>query len=48
MGNRSYRGRRKVVEKFTMRQGLWILTVLGAVAMGTVFLYMLGFLHLDG
>ena len=39
---------RKVIEEFTNRQGLWILAVLSAFAMGTLLLYMLGYLHLDG
>jgi hypothetical protein len=49
MGKYSYgKGRRKVIEEFSNRQGLWILAVLGAFAMGTLLLYMLGYLHLDG
>ncbi len=49
MGKYSYRkGRRKVIEAFTNRQGLWILAVVTAFSMGTLVLYMLGYLHLDG
>jgi hypothetical protein len=48
MGKYSYgKGRRKVIEEFTNRQGLWILAVLSAFAIGTLLLYMLGYLHLD-
>jgi hypothetical protein len=36
MGKYRYgKGRRRVIEEFTHRQGLWILAVLGALAMGT-------------
>jgi hypothetical protein len=49
MGKYSYgKGRRKVIEEFTYWQGLWILAVLSALAMGTLLLYVLGYLHLDG
>ena len=49
MGNYCYgNGRRKVIEQFTNRQGLSILAVLSAFLMGTLLLYMLGYLHLDG
>jgi hypothetical protein len=49
MGKYCYgKGRRKVIEEFTNRQGLWILAVLSAFAIGTLLLYMLGYLHLDG
>jgi hypothetical protein len=42
------RGRRKVIEEFTNWQGLWLLAVLSAVAIGILLLYVLGYLHLDG
>jgi hypothetical protein len=49
MGKYCYgKGRRKVIEEFTNWQGLWVLAVLSAVATGTLLLYMLGYLHLDG
>jgi len=49
MGKYCYgKGRRKVIEEFTNWQGLWILAVLSALAMGTLLRYMLGYLHLDG
>jgi hypothetical protein len=49
MGKYCYgKGRRRVIEEFTSRQGLWILAAMSACAMGTVLLYMLGYLHLDG
>jgi hypothetical protein len=48
MGKYSYgKGRRKSVEKFTNWQGLWILAVLSAFAVGTLLLYVLGYLHFD-
>ena len=49
MGKYCYdKGRRKVIQQFTSRQGLWILVVFTAIAVGTLVLYMLGYLHLDG
>jgi hypothetical protein len=49
MGKYSYgRGRRRVIKQFTTLQGLWMLAVLSAFAMGTLVLYVLGYLHLDG
>jgi hypothetical protein len=49
MGKYCYgKGRRKVIEEFTNRQGLSILAVLSALAMGTLLLYILGYLDLDG
>jgi len=49
MGKYCYgKGRRRVIEEFTHRQGLWILAVLSSFAMGTLLLYVLGYLHLDG
>jgi hypothetical protein len=49
MGKYCYgKGRRRAIEEFTNRQGLWILVTMSACAMGTLLLYMLGYLHLDG
>jgi hypothetical protein len=49
MGKYCYgKGRRRVIEAFTHRHGLWILTVVTAISMGTLVLYMIGYLHLDG
>ena len=49
MGKYCYgKGRRRVIEEFTHWQDLWILAVLSALALGTVLLYVLGYLHLDG
>ncbi len=49
MGKYYYgRGRKRVIESFTNQQGLWILAVVVALSMGTLLLYMLGYLHLDG
>jgi hypothetical protein len=48
MGKYCYgRGRRKVTEEFTNRQGLWILVMVGAILIGTMLLYTLGYLHID-
>jgi hypothetical protein len=49
MGKYCYdKGRRKVIEAFTHRNGLWILAVVTALSMGTLVLYMMGYLRLDG
>ena len=49
MGKYCYgKGRRKVIQQFTNRQGFWILAVFSAIAGGTLVLYILGYLHLDG
>ncbi len=49
MGKYRYgKGRRKVIEAFTMRRGLWILAVVTALSMGTLVLYTIGYLHFDG
>jgi len=48
MGKYSYgKGRRKAIGKFTNRQGLWILAMVGAILIGTLLLYMLGYLRID-
>jgi len=49
MGKYCYgKGRKRVIGAFTNRQGLWILAVVIALSIGTLLLYMLGYLHLDG
>ncbi len=49
MGKYRYgKGRRKVIADFKNCQGLWILAMFSALAMVTVLLYLLGYLHLDG
>jgi hypothetical protein len=49
MGKYCYgKGRKRVVGEFTHWHGLWMLGVLSALAMGTLLLYVLGYLHLDG
>jgi hypothetical protein len=41
------RGRRKVVEKFTSRQGLWLLGTVAVIMMGLMLLILLGYLNVD-
>jgi hypothetical protein len=41
------RGRRKFAEKFTSRQGLWLLGILAAIMMAMMLLILLGYLNLD-
>jgi hypothetical protein len=41
------RGRRKYVEKFTSRQGLWLLGIVAVILMGMMFLVLLGYLNVD-
>jgi hypothetical protein len=49
MGKYCYgKGRRKVIEAFSNCEGLWILAVVAALSMGTLVLYLIGYLHLDG
>jgi hypothetical protein len=49
MGKYCYgKGRRKVVEAFTHRHVFWILAVVTAFSMGTLLLYMIGSLRIDG
>ncbi len=49
MGKYCYgKGRRKIIDAFTNRQGLWILAVVAALSMGTVVLYLIGYLHFNG
>jgi len=48
MGKYSYgKGRRRMTEAFSNRQGLWILAVVTSLSAATVLLYVLGYLHLD-
>jgi hypothetical protein len=42
------KGRRRAIEAFTNRQGFWILAMVTAFSMGTLLLYMIGYLCLDG
>jgi hypothetical protein len=41
------RGRRKYVEKFTSRQGLWLLGIVAVILMGMMLLDLLGYLNVD-
>jgi len=41
------RGRRKAVEKFTVRQGLWLLGLVGVILMGLMLLVLFGYLNAD-
>ena len=41
------RGRRRVVEKFTIREGLGILGILAVVLMGIMWLFLYGYLNAD-
>jgi hypothetical protein len=41
------RGRRKFVEKFTSRQGLWLLGIAAVMMMGMLLLILLGYLNVD-
>jgi hypothetical protein len=41
------RGRRKAVEKFTVRQGLWMLGLVGVILMGLMLLVLFGYLNAD-
>jgi hypothetical protein len=47
MSEYSYKGRRKVVERFTNWHGLGILVVIGGIMGGLLLLWMLGYLHFD-
>lgn len=47
---RSYwpgRGRKKTVEKFTIRNGLWMMALIAAVMIAMLVLWMLGVFRLD-
>jgi hypothetical protein len=41
------RGRRRVVEKFTIGEGFWILGTVGVILMGIMLLFLLGYLNAD-
>ena len=42
-----YKGRKKVVERFTNWRGLGILVAIGTFTGGLMLLWMLGYLHFD-
>jgi hypothetical protein len=41
------RGRRKFVEKFTSRQGFWLLGIVAVIMMGMMLLILLGYVNVD-
>jgi hypothetical protein len=41
------RGRRKFVEKFGSRQGLWLLGIVAAIMIGMMLLILLGYMNVD-
>jgi len=41
------RGRRKAVEQFSVREGLWMLGIVGVVLMVIMFLFLFGYLNAD-
>ena len=41
------RGRRKMVEQFTVREGVWILGIVGVILMGIMWLALFGYLNFD-
>jgi hypothetical protein len=41
------KGKRKVVEKFRIREGLWILGILAVISMGMLLLFLFGYLNAD-
>jgi hypothetical protein len=41
------RGRRKFAEKFTSRQGLWLLGIVAVIMMAMMLLIVLGYLNVD-
>jgi hypothetical protein len=41
------RGRRRFVEKFTSRQGIWLLGILAVIMMGMMLLILLGYVNVD-
>jgi hypothetical protein len=47
MSKHSYKGRKKVVQRFTTWHGLGILVVIGGIMGGLLLLWMLGYLHFD-
>ena len=41
------RGRRKVVETFTIREGFWMLGIVCVIMMGIMLLFLFGYLNVD-
>jgi hypothetical protein len=41
------RGRRKTVEQFTVREGVWILGIVGVILMAIMLLFLFGYLNAD-
>ena len=41
------RGRRKFAEKFTSRQGLWLLGIVAVIMMAMMLLIVLGYMNVD-
>jgi len=41
------RGRRKTVEQFTVREGIWMLGILGVIMLGIMLLALFGYLNFD-
>jgi hypothetical protein len=41
------RGRRKAVEQFSVREGFWMLGIVGVVLMGIMLLFLFGYLNVD-
>jgi hypothetical protein len=41
------RGRRKAVEKFTSRKGLWMVGIVSVILMALLLLVLLGYLNAD-
>jgi len=47
MSKYSYKGRKKVVERFTHWHGLGILVAISVIMGGLLLLWMLGYLHFE-
>ena len=41
------RGRRKAVEQFSIREGFWMLGIVGVILMVIMLLFLLGYLNAD-
>ena len=41
------RGRRRVVEQFSPREGFWMLGIVGVLLVGIMLLFLLGYLNAD-
>lgn len=41
------RGRRKAVEQFSVREGFWMLGIIGVILMGLMLLALFGYLNFD-